>query len=233
MTLACRFGPYGLHRCRSKMLTIVRPTVPTDQWLTTRVDRTWTVSQVKHHMLTKIWGGRRYQLTLPRYFTHPSKLEAAGQTTGEGGTRRMSISSSDYSDVVFASSIPGEHEHSHYTFDTVINTSSTSLEQSVNPDMPDGGRTPRLTRSRSSTELALRAGSPSSSSSHRRGQSVSGERPPSNRSDSVIRDLRREEAMDRLYERMEQTVKRRVLKAAKNYRVVSFSNVRISPGLHS
>jgi len=45
----------------------------------------------------------------------------------------------------------------------------------------------------------------------------------------MIRDLRREEAMDRLYERMEQTVKRRVLKAAKNYRVVSFSNVRIRP----
>jgi hypothetical protein len=43
----------------------------------------------------------------------------------------------------------------------------------------------------------------------------------------MIRDLRREEAMDRLYERMEQTVKRRVLKAAKNYRVVSFSNVCI------
>jgi hypothetical protein len=176
-------------------------------------------------MLTKIWGGRRYQLTLPRYFTHPPKPEGPEQTTGEGVTRRMSISSSDYSDVVFASSLPGDYERLHYTFDTVINTSSTSLEQSVHPDAPDGGRTPRLTRSLSSTERPLRAGSPSSSSSHRRGQSVSGERPPSNRSDSMIRDLRREEAMDRIYERMEQTVKRRVLKAAKNYRVVSFSNV--------
>lgn len=40
-----------------------------------------------------------------------------------------------------------------------------------------------------------------------------------------MRDLKREEAMDRLYERLEANVKRRVLKAAKNYRVVSFSNV--------
>jgi hypothetical protein len=41
-------------------------------------------------------------------------------------------------------------------------------------------------------------------------------------------DLRREEAMDRLYERMEITVKRKVLKAARNYVLVSFSNVRAS-----
>lgn len=41
-------------------------------------------------------------------------------------------------------------------------------------------------------------------------------------------DLRREEAIDHLYERMELAVKRKVLKAARNYVLVSFSNVRAS-----
>jgi hypothetical protein len=44
-------------------------------------------------------------------------------------------------------------------------------------------------------------------------------------------DLQLEEAMDRLYERMEIAVKRKVLKAARNYVLVSFSNVSTSPRL--
>lgn len=262
MTLACRF-------------------VPTDQWLTTRVDRAWTVAQVKHHMLTKVWGGRRYQLSLPRNLSHTTKpggeatakgaagtgaIGNGGNGKAEDGSRRMSISSSNYSSVVFATSVQGDnYPRSHYTFDTVINASSASLSQQSTspstassassaglPGTPDGGRTPtpRLMRSHSSTDLASAAtaasssqqqqqqpqspGRPSSSrgrprsasASRNRAQSVSSgqRRPPSNRSDSIIRDLRREEAMDRLYERMEANVKRRVLKAAKGYRVVSFSN---------
>ena len=231
MTLACRFGQLYRKARVYVPLTIDQQIVPTDQWLTTRVDRTWTVSQVKHHMLTKVWGGRRYQLSLPRNLTNAAKTAPHGTEPGaDEGSRRMSISSSNYSSVVFAASVqgsvPGDYERSHYTFDTVINGSSASLDRSsVTPGTPDGGRTPRLTRSHSSTDLASRGRPKSASSSHKRGKSVSGQRPTSNRSDSIIRDLRREEAMDRLYERMEATVKRRVLKAAKNYRVVSFSNV--------
>jgi len=221
----------------------IQPIVPTDQWLTTRVDRTWTVSQVKHHMLTKIWGGRRYQLTLPPNLLHPTKSgvqegQARAPDAEEDGTRRISISSSVYSSVVFASSIQGDHERVHRSSDNLVHGPSASPERSANSGIPDGGRTPPLTKSLSSTEFGTRGRSGTPSSSHRRGETVSGQRQrsPSNLSDTIIRDLRREEAMDRLYERMEASVRRRVLKAAKNYRIVSFSNVGTHPepilGLH-
>jgi len=73
MTLGCRFGmvfniyyrPYDAHKH-----TLSRSLVTTDQWLTTRVDTSWTVSQVKLHMLTKFFGARRDQL---KAFNHPGE----------------------------------------------------------------------------------------------------------------------------------------------------------------
>jgi hypothetical protein len=61
--------------------------------------------------------------------------------------------------------------------------------------------------------------------SSRRGLSVGARRRPV-QSDTAS-DLRREEAMERLYERIEASARRKVVKAAKNYRLVSFSNVSI------
>lgn len=210
MTLACRF-------------------VPTDQWLTTRVDRTWTVSQVKHHMLTKLWGGRRYQLSFPR--TSKPPVPSIPREPGDG-VGITSISSSNYSSVVFAASIMGDSHppfhHSNYALD---NPSEPSLVQTTLPDAPDGPPpvvvgTPRLTKSLSSEDLHASHGySPTSSTSRTRSQSTGGGRPPTlYSSESELGDLRREEAMERLYERIETSVRRKVHKAAKNYRLVSFSN---------
>ena len=203
--------------------------VPTDQWLTTRVDRTWTVSQVKHHMLTKLWGGRRYQLPLPSTSRPPVPSIPREDVDGIGIT---SISSSNYSSVVFAASIMGDHHHpthrSNYTLD---NPSMPSLVQTALPDAPEGPAvgTPRLTRSLSSENLhASRGCSPNSNRSRARSQSTGGGRPPTlYSSESELGDLRKEEAMERQYERIETSVRRKVHKAAKNYRLVSFSNVSI------
>jgi hypothetical protein len=94
-----------------------------------------------------------------------------------------------------------------------------------------GGRSRRSL----STE-GLRGRSISSSSSRRRrSQSIGGSganvtssgssRPSLRPSASLMGDLKREEAMDRLYERMEAAARRKVLKAARRYKLVSFSNV--------
>lgn len=220
MTLACRFGTLCMHPCVCAAVDMFL--VPTDQWLTTHVDRAWTVSQVKHHMLTKLWGGRRYQLSLPPVI--PSQLRRSNSDDASG---RPSISSSNYSSVVFAATL-GDNR-SRLTLDSTRNASNPSLARTIPPELSDGGATPRLTRSLSSENLGERGRSPTSSGPHRRGISVEGRLPSSSRpSESVMGDLRREEAMDRLYEQMEITVKRKVLKAARNYVLVSFSNVRAS-----
>ncbi|KAG9054158.1 hypothetical protein FS842_005927 [Serendipita sp. 407] len=213
MSLACRF-------------------VPTDQWLTTRVDRTWTVGQVKHHMLTKLWEGRRYQLSIPRVVPPPPRE----RTLSQEGLGITSITSSNYSSVLFA---PGLGDHHNYaasslyrssnTIDTVINGSVPSLVPSTAaPDSPDGSSPPRQL-SRSISSERLRGRSPSSTSSRGRARSLGpgGKRPLSQATESVLGDLQREEAMDRLYERMEASFRMKVHRAAKNYRLVSFSNGNI------
>ncbi|CAG8740587.1 3864_t:CDS:2, partial [Acaulospora colombiana] len=122
MTLACRF-------------------IPTDQWLTTRVDRAWTVGQVKLHMLTKIWGGRRYQLSLSHTLRRPKRSfsQSQSQQPGHELVGLTSFSSSNYSSVVFAPSMMSEGIKSTFTFDNTINGSVPSLAQTIPPDTPDGG----------------------------------------------------------------------------------------------
>ncbi|KAG8836300.1 hypothetical protein FRC17_007451, partial [Serendipita sp. 399] len=210
MTLACRF-------------------VPTDQWLTTRVDRTWTVGQVKHHMLTKLWEGRRDQLSIPRVPPPPPRE----RTLSQDGIGVTSITSSNYSSVVFA---PGTGDQQNYTssasyrssntLDTIINGSVPSLVHSTTaPDSPDGSNPPRqLARSISSERLRGRSQSSTSSKGRARSLGPGGKRPLSQATESVLSDLQREEALDRLYERMEASFRTKVQKAAKNYRLVSFSN---------
>ncbi|PVF93440.1 hypothetical protein CPB86DRAFT_109321 [Serendipita vermifera] len=278
MTLACRFSTYA-RSAYSMPKNVARvhpahrfstflPLVPTDQWLTTRVDRAWTVGQVKLHMLTKIWGGRRYQLSLSHALRRPKRSYSQSQSQPvQERVGLTSISSSNYSSVLFAPSMMSEGIKSTYTFDNTLNASNPSLVQTIPPVAPDGGpgdnsvigngigggsssnasgssgaaapdnllASPGKRSRRSMSTEGLRGRSTSSSSSRRRrSQSIGGSgkgvtssggskaslRP----SASLMGDLKREEAMDRLYERMEAAARRKVLKAARRYKLVSFSN---------
>ena len=105
MTLGCRFGAsFELYTSIHIMFTNRSPLwhspVATDQWLTTRVDTSWTVSQVKLHMLTKLLGARRDQL---KALHHPSEYHIEATTSNRPVNIRENkiIATSNKSSVVF------------------------------------------------------------------------------------------------------------------------------------
>lgn len=106
MTLGCRFGMSFMICTTTPMILMTssppsRSSVTTDQWFTTRVDTSWTVSQVKLHMLTKLLGARRDQL---KALNHPSESHTESTSSRDpAGTHEVkAISTSNQSSVIFA-----------------------------------------------------------------------------------------------------------------------------------
>ena len=111
MTLGCRFG-MSFMTCTITPMMLMNPSpsrssVTTDQWFTTRVDTSWTVSQVKLHMLTKLLGARRDQL---KALNHPSEshTESTSSSNPAGIHEVKAISSSNRSSVIFAFQEPSD-----------------------------------------------------------------------------------------------------------------------------
>jgi hypothetical protein len=85
-----------------------RSSVSTDQWLTTRVDTSWTISQVKLHMLTKFLGARRDQL---KALNRPSKsfTQLTSSSDPVGIQKVKTISTLNHSSVLFAFQESSDH----------------------------------------------------------------------------------------------------------------------------
>ena len=85
--------------------------VTTDQWLTTRVDTSWTVSQVKLHMLTKLLGARRDQLKL---LSRPNDSHSESSSSSHPPSTHddKSIATSNQSSIIFALHESSDFNHS-------------------------------------------------------------------------------------------------------------------------
>ena len=119
MTLGCRFG-MSVMMCTTIPMMLINPSPPsrssvtTDQWLTTRVDTSWTVSQVKLHMLTKLLGARRDQL---KALSHPneSHTQSTSSSDSAGIHEVKAISTSNQSSVIFAFQESSDLDSSKYS----------------------------------------------------------------------------------------------------------------------
>jgi len=227
MTLGCRFGtPFKIYITISIILTNPPPVSPvaTDQWLTTRVDTTWTVSQVKLHMLTKLLGARRDQL---KVLSHPGESHT-GSTHSATIHENRAITTSNRSPIVF-----GLHESSD----------RGSLSYSPNPlDQPSQRpveREPFDTKSDILSHPSFIQSVPTvyQAQFDSRTVIVKGMNSlsdlgfvattPPEMTDLNMNKVNKEDVLDELLDRLETDAKERVHKVAEKYCLVRFLYVRI------
>jgi len=235
MTLGCRFGT------SSKIYTTIciiftnpsppqRSPVATDQWLTTRVDTSWTVSQVKLHMLTKLFGARRDQL---KALNRPSESQTENLPPLSIREHKI-IATSNQSSIVFEihessdldslshssyhSSQPSPRPLEHEPFNTNSDIPSlSSFIQSV----------PIVHRARFNPETDADKGLNTERHFPYHGF-VAATTPPAvkNLNTNKVNEVNKEDLLDELLDRLETDAKEGVHRVADKYCLISFLYVR-------
>jgi len=92
---------YHSHHAHNTSALVLSSPVTTDQWLTTRVDTSWSVFQVKLHMLTKLLGARRDQL---KVLSHPGESHSESTSSSHPSSTHddKTIATSNQSSIIFA-----------------------------------------------------------------------------------------------------------------------------------
>ena len=199
----------------------------TDQWLTTRVDTTWTVSQVKLHMLTKLLGARRDQLKALNY---PGELHS-GTTHPAVIHENRSIATSNRSPVIFGLQESTDVDSSSYFAKPPDQPSPRLVDRerfSADPGIPSLSSFIQSAPTVYQTEFDLRTDTINGPNTDRHFPYLgfAAAAPPAI-ADINKNKLSKEDVLDELLDQLETEAKERVHKVADKYCLIRFLYVRI------
>ena len=227
MTLGCRFG-MSVMMCTTIPMMLIDPSPPsrssvtTDQWLTTRVDTSWTVSQVKLHMLTKLLGARRDQLEA---LNHPNESHA-GSTSSSDPARiheAKAISTSNRSSVIFAFQESSDLDSLNYSPSSRYRSPAWPVDRQpfdVEPGIPS------LSPFSQSVPTACHAHLVSETDRYPPHRDFGVATAPPAMQYLNTNSLNKEDLLDELLDRLETAAKEAVYKMTDNYCLIRFLSVR-------
>ena len=199
----------------------------TDQWLTTRVDTTWTVSQVKLHMLTKLLGARRDQLKALNY---PGESHF-GTTHSAVIHENRTIATSNRSPVIFGLQESTDVDSSSYFPKPPDQPSPRLVDHerfSADPDTPSLSSFIQSAPTVYQTEFDLRTDTFNGPNTDRHFPYLGfAAAAPTGTADINKNKLSKEDVLDELLDRLESEAKERVHKVADKYCLIRFLYVRI------
>jgi len=205
-----------------------RSPVTTDQWLTTRVDTSWTVSQIKLHILTKLLGARRDQLTALNYPSE-SRIESTSSSHSARVREVKTIATSNQSSVIFALHESSNFESLNHSPNPHYQLPPWPVERQIFDAKPD---IPSLASFAQSAPITHQAHLGSETDTQNTDSPVphrgfgAATAPPVMTSLNV-NDINKEDLLDELMDRLETEAKELVYKVTDKYCLMRFLGVRI------
>ena len=227
MTLGCRFG-MSVMMCTTIPMILIDPSPPsrssvtTDQWLTTRVDTSWTVSQVKLHMLTKLLGARRDQLEA---LNHPNESHAESTSSSDpaGIHEAKAISTSNRSSVIFALQESSDLDSLNYSPSSRYRSPAWPVDRQPFDAEPS---IPSLSPFSQSVPTARQAHLASETGRYPPHHGFGVATAPPVMQNLNTNSLNKEDLLDELLDRLETAAKEAVYKMTDNYCLIRFLSVR-------